>query len=227
RPADEILKEIANLIKKGYREITLLGQNVNSYKSQFPISPPSPRLPPTLKLWRTSRRASNFQKNSKPKVINFPQLLKMINDLPGNFKIRFITAHPKDMTNETIKALTLPKMNDYLHLPVQSGSDKILKLMNRHYTAAGYLRLIKKIRRVRPDIKIGTDIIVGFPTETRKDFHKTVELCEKVNFINAYIAQYSPRAGTLAAKIYKDDIPPEEKKRRWRILDNLINKKPR
>ncbi len=191
RPAAEIIEEIKILVGRGAKEIILLGQNVNSYKSR---------------------------------TVNFPKLLKMICDLPGDFKIQFITAHPKDMTEETIGALKLPKISDSLHLPVQSGSNRILKLMNRHYTAGRYLKLIAKIRRAKPAVKISADIIVGFPGETARDFQKTVALCKKAGFAGAYVAQYSPRAGTLSAKIYADDVPPEEKKRRWRVVDDLANR---
>jgi tRNA-2-methylthio-N6-dimethylallyladenosine synthase len=111
----------------------------------------------------------------------------------------------------------------YLHLPVQSGDDDILKKMNRHYTTKQYLDLTSRIRKEIPEIRIGTDIIVGFPGESEKAFKNTVDLCQKVKFCIAYIAQYSPRPGTPAYKM-KDDVSHEEKEKRWKILDNLINR---
>jgi tRNA-2-methylthio-N6-dimethylallyladenosine synthase len=127
------------------------------------------------------------------------------------------------MTDEVIDALTLPKMVNYLHLPLQAGDDKILKKMNRSYTAADYLKLVAKINKKRPGIALGTDIIVGFPGETKAAFQNTVELYKKANFDIAYLAIYSPREGTAAAK-FKDDVPRAEKKRRRDILQNLMEK---
>jgi tRNA-2-methylthio-N6-dimethylallyladenosine synthase len=191
RPANEIIKEIKSLIKNAYKEIILVGQNVNSYKD----------------------RSTNFSK-----------LLKKINDLPGNFRLNFLTSHPKDMSDELIETMTCcQKLIKEIHLPVQSGDDQILKKMNRRYTVAHYKNLIKTIRQKMPDIKISTDIIVGFPGETKKQFQNTVKLAKEVTFDKAYIAKYSPRPGTAAAKLV-DDITSAEKTRRWRLLDTLINK---
>lgn len=188
RPFEEIICEIKELARRGYKHITLLGQNVNSFKPSF------------------------------------ANLLRTIHEIPGIEKISFITSNPWDLTDEIIAAMSLPKIDRNLHLPVQSGDDEILRRMNRPYTAAQYLKLVKKIRRKIPDIKISTDIIVGFPGETKKAFENTVKLCKQVGFEKAYIAKYSPRPGTAAFK-FKDDVSPEEKKRRWRILEELINKK--
>ncbi|HUS59995.1 MAG TPA: MiaB/RimO family radical SAM methylthiotransferase [Nevskiaceae bacterium] len=192
RPFDEIVCEIEELAKRGYKEITLLGQNVNSYG-----------------------------KNLKPRW-KFSGLLRRLHQIEGIKRISFITSNPWDLTDDIIEAMSLPKSDRYLHLPVQSGDDEILKEMNRPYTAKGYLDLVKKIRAKIPNIKIGTDLIVGFPGETKKQFENTVKLCQKVGFVKAYIARYSPRPGTAAFKL-KDNVPPEEKKRRWQILENLIN----
>jgi tRNA-2-methylthio-N6-dimethylallyladenosine synthase len=191
RSAGDIIKEVRSLIKKGYKEITLLGQNVNSYEDGG---------------------------------INFPKLLKRINDIGANFRLRFLTSHPKDMSGELIEVMAnSQKLIKEIHLPVQSGDNQILKKMNRHYTTAQYKNLIKKIRRAIPSIKVSTDIIVGFPGETKKQFTNTIKLCKQIKFDKAYIAKYSPRPGTAAAKL-KDNISREEKKRRWQILDKLINK---
>jgi len=187
RPFEEIVCEVEELAQRGYKEITLLGQNVNSYRPSF------------------------------------AELLRRLHQIEGVKKISFITSNPWDLTDDIIEAMALPKIDRYLHLPVQSGDNRILKKMNRPYTALQYIKLVGKIRKKVPNIKIGTDIIVGFPGETKKAFQNTVDLCKKVDFVKAYIAKYSPRPGTAAFK-FKDDVPSEEKKRRWRILEELINK---
>ncbi len=197
RPFEEIICEVKELAKRGYREITLLGQNVNSYGKDFD---------------------DTYHRSKK----SFAHLLREIHKIGGIKKISFLTSNPWDLTEEIIETMRLPKIDRYLHLPVQSGDDEILKKMNRKYTSKDYLKLVEKIRRKIPDIKIGTDIIVGFPGETERQFQNTVKLCQKVGFVKAYIAMYSPRWGTAAFKL-KDNVPYEEKKRRWKILDDLIN----
>jgi len=191
---EEIICEIKELAKRGYQEITLLGQNVNSYGKDL-------------------KKAKN----------SFVNLLKEIHQVKGIKKISFLTSNPWDLTEEIIEAMKLPKIDRYLHLPVQSGDDEILKKMNRKYTSKKYLKLLQKIKKQIPEIKIGTDIIVGFPGETEKQFQNTVDLCQKIGFVKAYVAMYSPRIGTVAFKL-KDDVSHQEKKRRWQILDDLINK---
>lgn len=198
RPFEEIICEVEELARRGYKQITLLGQNVNSYN------------PPNYDV--------SIHNNQSP----FAALLKRLHEISGIEKISFITSNPWDLTDDIIEAMSLPKIDRYLHLPVQSGDDEILRRMNRPYTAKQYLVLVQKIRRRIPDIKIGTDIIVGFPGETEEQFQNTVKLCKKVGFEKAYIAMYSPRPGTAAFK-FKDDVPYEEKKRRWEILEKLIN----
>lgn len=194
REFQEVLIEIQDLAERGYTEIVLLGQNVNSYG-----------------------------KDLKPEK-KFSQLLKEIHKFSGVHKISFLTSNPWDFTNDLINSLKLPKVDQYLHLPLQSGDDEVLKRMNRKYTSEDYLRLITKIKQEFPGIKFGTDIIVGFPGETQDQFEKTVKVCREVGFVKAYVSRYSPRPGTVAAK-FKDDVPVAEKKRRWKILDNLINQK--
>lgn len=190
RPAKEIIREIKSLVKKDYKEVILLGQNVNSYKD---------------------------------KNVNFPKLLKKINNIKGNFKINFITSHPKDMSDELIETMAkCQKLIKEIHLPVQSGDNEILKKMNRHYTASHYKKLIRKIKQKIPGIKISTDIIVGFPGETKKQFQNTVKLAKEIKFEKAYIAKYSPRPGTLAFKL-RNNVSPQDKKTRWQILEKLIN----
>ena len=189
RPAQEIIEEVKKLIKKEYKEIILLGQNVNSYKD---------------------------------KNTNFPQLLKLINDLPGGFWLRFITSHPKDLSDELIETMAKSeKITEYLHLPVQAGDNQILKKMNRGYSVDQYKNLIEKIRKRIKNISISTDIIVGFPGETKKQFKQTAKLMKWVKFDMVYTAQYSPRPMTAASKL-KDDVIKKEKRRREQILTKII-----
>ena len=155
----------------------------------------------------------------------FPELLKIINDIPDNFKIYFMSSHPKDFSDKLIKTISeSKKVSREIHLPAQSGDNAILKKMNRKYTISHYKNLIKKIRKAIPDVKISTDIIVGFPGETKEQFQNTVKLFKELKFSKAYIGKYSPRPGTPAAKM-KDNVPIEEKKRRWQILNEIANKK--
>jgi len=193
-----ILKEVKSLVGQGYKKITLLGQNVNSYKN------------PDVK-------------SSKSKQSDFVNLLEKINKISGKFEIEFMTSHPKDMGDDLIKALaTLEKLSSNVHLPVQSGDDQILKAMNRHYTVADYLRLVKKLRSSVENLSLTTDIIVGFPKETKAQFQNTVELVKKTGFDQAFVSQYSPRPNTKAWDL-EDNISPKEKKQRWLLLDRLIN----
>ena len=193
RPAQDIYNELYTLIKQGYKDIILLGQNVNSYKN------------PTTK-------------------ITFPQLLKKIDAIPGNYWLNFFSSHPKDLSPQLIKAYTtLKHLTPYLHLPLQSGSDKILKLMQRRYTVAQYTKLIKQLKKTNPPIVITTDIIVGFPNETKQNFNQTKKVMAALKFDMAYISQYSPRPGIQAAAL-KDNIYKIEKKRRHKELTNILVK---
>ena len=210
RDFDEVICQAEELVSRGYTQITLLGQNVNSYKKNSKLKVQKAKL--QLKIKKLQKKYKN----------NFAILLAVLQDIKGLKKISFITSNPHDLTDDIIEAMKLPKIDRYLHLPVQSGDDQILKKMNRKYTAADYLARVAKIRKAIPDIQIGTDIIVGFPGETRKQFANTVGLCEKIGFEKAYLAQYSPRPGTAAARL-KDNVSPQEKKRRWQVLEDLIN----
>lgn len=157
--------------------------------------------------------------NSYP---NFVGLLRKITALPGDFKVKFLTNHPKDFSDKLIEEMAKnPKIIKYVHLPFQAGDNTILKKMNRNYTRADYLKLIAKIKKAMPMVVITTDIIVGFPGETEKQFQRTVEVMKKVNFKQAFIAKYSPRAGTTAFKM-KDDVPLVEKKRREQVLRKFL-----
>jgi len=210
RPIEEIYNEIKCLVEKGYQEITLLGQNVNSYHNNSELKIEN------LELIKTIDKLKKEYKN------NFAVLLALIHSIKELKKIHFITSNPHDMTDGIIQAISLPKIDRYLHLAVQSGDDEILKKMNRKYNSTEFLNLINKIREKISDVEIGTDIIVGFPGETKKQFQNTVKLCQKVNFCKAYISKYSPRSGTPAYKM-EDNVSHKEKKRRWKILNSLIN----
>jgi len=191
----EIIKETKNTIKQGFKEIWLLGQNVNDYQSPTDSS------------------------------TNFAKLLNMLNEIPGNFKILFTSPHPKNFSEELIDILAkCGKFGKYLNLPVQSGNDEILKKMNRNYTVKEYKKLVKKIRKKIPEIRLSTDVIVGFPGETKKQFQNTAKLLKEIKFNWAYIAKYSPRPGTVAALKMEDNVPLEEKKRREKILREVIEK---
>lgn len=161
----------------------------------------------------------------KDNKINFPKLLKLINQIPGDFIIKFLTSHPKDFSDELIDAIAIcKKVAKEIHLPIQSGDNDILKKMNRNYTVEHYKNLIQKIREKIPFVQISTDVIVGFPGETEKQFENTVKLFKKIKFDKAYINKYSSRVGTPAYKL-QDDISLREKKRRWSILNEIVKKK--
>ena len=190
RSPEDILDEIKNLVADGVNEVTLLGQNVNSYG-----------------------------KNLEEKI-TFADLLRMVHEVEGIERIHFTTSHPKDMSDDLIACFRdLPKLANYLHLPVQSGSNRVLKLMNRHYTREDYFTLIDKVRAVRPDISLSTDIMVGFPGETEEDFEDTLDLVKRVKYDNAFTFIYSRREGTRADKM-EDQVPKDVKDARFqRLLD--------
>ncbi len=178
----EVIAEVRGLIEKGYKEILLLGQNVNSY--------------------------------GKDKGMAFPQLLRELDGFDGEYVISFMTSHPKDCSRELIDVIAGSRhVSHHLHLPVQSGSDRILKLMNRHYDTAAYLDLVDYARSRIPDMQLTTDIIVGFPGETYEDFRMTLELIERVKYDSAFTFIYSRREGTKAAEM--DDPVSDEEKGRW------------
>ena len=190
RSPEDILDEIKNLVADGVNEVTLLGQNVNSYG-----------------------------KNLEEKI-TFADLLRMVHEVEGIERIHFTTSHPKDMSDDLIACYRdLPKLANYLHLPVQSGSNRVLKMMNRHYTREDYFTLIDKVRAVRPDISLSTDIMVGFPGETEEDFEDTLDLVKRVKYDNAFTFIYSRREGTRADKM-EDQVPKDVKDARFqRLLD--------
>ena len=192
RTPEQVLAEIKELAATGCKEIMLLGQNVNSYAGV----------------------------DESGEKVSFPQLLRMIDKVEGIERIRFMTSHPKDLSDDLIKCFAeLKHLCRQIHLPVQAGSDRVLKAMNRHYDSARYLELIEKLRKACPQIAISTDIIVGFPGETEEDFMSTVELVRKVRYDSAFTFIYSVRKGTPAEKM-EDQIPEEVKHQRFdRLLD--------
>ncbi|MEK7619197.1 MAG: MiaB/RimO family radical SAM methylthiotransferase, partial [Patescibacteria group bacterium] len=204
RPAHDVISEAHDRATNGCKEVTILGQTVNLY------NPPDKD---------SAFRADNPFDRSKN---CFGALMWELNQIEGIERIHFTAPHPHHMDSETIAALTLPKHVNYLHLPVQSGSNEVLKRMNRPYTREQYIEIIKNVRAARPDIAIGTDIIVGFCGETEAQFEETVSLYRECDFDIAYLARYSQRSGTAAVRMYKDDISKLEKKRRWIFLQHLM-----
>jgi tRNA-2-methylthio-N6-dimethylallyladenosine synthase len=201
RLEEEILKEIKQLVQKGYKKFTLCGQNVNSWG-----------LNPTEKF---EIRTGSNQK------LPFANLLRKVHEIEGVENISFISSNPFDFTNDLVDVIKLPKIDNYIHIAVQSGNNEVLKKMNRRHTVEEFTGLIKRIIAVKPAAEIGTDIIVGFPGETREQFMDTIELFKKVKFNVAFISIYSPRKGTAAERAYIDDVSKEEKSRRHTELTRV------
>ncbi|PPI88721.1 tRNA (N6-isopentenyl adenosine(37)-C2)-methylthiotransferase MiaB [Candidatus Pantoea edessiphila] len=196
RSSNEILLEISQLASQGVREITLLGQNVNAYRGL----------------------------NSEGQICTLANLLRLVAKIQGIDRIRFITSHPIEFNDELIEVYKdIPNLVSFLHLPVQSGSDRILKLMKRSHTALDYKSIINKLIQVRPNIQISSDFIVGFPGETVCDFNETINFIKDINFDMSFSFLYSPRPGTPATYL-PDEVKEEEKKRRLYLLQDLINK---
>jgi tRNA-2-methylthio-N6-dimethylallyladenosine synthase len=192
RPLEEIVCEVRELVGRGTKEVTLLGQNVDSYGHDLPDNP------------------------------ELADLLTQLNAMDGLWRIRFLTNHPKDMSHRLIETMTrLNKVCESINLPVQSGSNKILKAMRRGYTVEEYRHLVTEIRRIMPGVALSNDVIVGFPSETTAQFQETVNLLEELRFDTVHVAVYSPRPGTIAAREFEDNVPPEEKKRRFKIIEQL------
>jgi tRNA-2-methylthio-N6-dimethylallyladenosine synthase len=211
RKPEEIIAEVKRNVALGNKKITLLGQNVNDYK----FRPQTTDHPPQ------SGKVS--PKADRPQTINFVELLGMVEEIDGVEQLDFLTPHPKNTTKELFKLMAKSKkITKYLHLPYQSGSDRILELMHRGYTKKEYLSVVDDYKTIVGGT-IGTDIIVGFPTETDEDFSHTRNVLEKVKFMGAYIFKYSPRPGTKAYAL-KDDVPQKEKERRHKILLDLQKK---
>ena len=194
RPVESILKEVKRAAGEGCKEVILLGQNVNSYGKDL------------------------------PERVDFADLLRKVNEIEGLNRIRFITSHPKDLSDKLILAIAeLDKVCEHLHLPLQAGSNRILKLMRRGYTREDYLELVRKVRTLVPDISLTTDLIVGFPGETEEDFQDTLWMVEKVRFDGAFTFEYSPVPGTRASEL-ENQISDSVKRRRLRELIEVQQK---
>ncbi|WON76093.1 tRNA (N6-isopentenyl adenosine(37)-C2)-methylthiotransferase MiaB [Serratia sp. UGAL515B_01] len=195
RPSDDVLFEVAQLAAQGVREVNLLGQNVNAY------------------------RGATYDGG----ICSFAELLRLVAAIDGIDRIRFTTSHPIEFTDDIIAVYEdTPELVSFLHLPVQSGSDRILTMMKRAHTTLEYKAIIRKLRKARPNIQVSSDFIVGFPGETQADFEQTMNLIAEVNFDNSYSFMFSQRPGTPAADMV-DDVSEEEKKRRLHILQDRIN----
>ncbi len=203
RPLADVLAEARDRAAAGTVEITILGQTVNLY------NPPD-------KEHLSPKNPYDHSKNA------FAALMWELNQIDGIQRIHFTAAHPQYMDDQTLAALTLPKHVNYLHLPLQSGSNEVLKRMNRPYTREYYIERIAKLRELAPTIALGTDIIVGFCGETEEQFEETLDLYRVCDFDIAYTAMYSVRSGTAAVRMYKDDVGRHEKKRRWHALQRLM-----
>lgn len=191
RPVGSILKEVEAVAREGFKEVVLLGQNVNSYGKDLPNS------------------------------VDFADLLYEISKIEGISRIRFTTSHPKDLSEKLMLAMAnIDKVCEHLHLPLQAGSNRVLRLMRRRYTREDYLKLVCRLRSLIPDVSLTTDLIVGFPGEREEDFNQTLEMVEKVRFDGAFTFEYSPIPGTLAAK-FNDQLPDSVKGRRLRRLIDL------
>jgi tRNA-2-methylthio-N6-dimethylallyladenosine synthase len=192
RPSDKIIAEVNALARQGVKEVMLLGQNVNSYG------------------------------RTMPGEITFAELLRRVNAIDGIERIRFTTSHPQDLSPELVEAFaTLDKLCEHLHLPVQSGSDSVLARMRRGYTTAEYVRRIESLRERCPNISLSTDVIVGFPGETEREFRETLELLVRLEYSEIFSFTYSPRPQTVSAKLYSDDIPARVKKDRLAAVQSL------
>lgn len=225
RSVKSIMREIKDAATAGCKELTLLGQVVNHYIAPDPENFSSDN--PFCNLSRKQESASEVIHSASPfgttgPKDDFAALLWETNQIEGIERITWTAADPQYFSDAQIQALKLPRQMNYLHLPVQCGDNEILRKMNRHYFREKYIDLIKKIRLVRPEIAIGTDIIVGFCGETDEQFNNTVDLYRQCEFDIAYLAKYSERSGTAAAKAFKDDVPKIVKKQRWQILQDLM-----
>ena len=200
RDIESILKEVHDLEAKGFKEVTLLGQNVNSYRYQD---------------------AANSDNSDNGKS-DFPNLLRTVAEEVPSMRVRFTTSHPKDMSDETLRVIAeVPNVCKHIHLPVQSGSDKILELMNRKYTREWYMDRVNAIRRIIPDCGLSTDIFVGYHNETEEDHQLSLNLMREVGYDSAFMFKYSERPGTYASKHLPDNVPEETKIRRLNELIQL------
>ena len=194
RPLSDVLTEIANLAQQGVKEINLLGQNVNAYRGL----------------------------TDDGEICDFASLLRIVHEIPGIERMRFTTSHPREFSDAIIECYRdLPKLVSHLHLPIQSGADRVLSAMKRGYTALEYKSIIRKLRAIRPDLCLSSDFIVGFPGETEAEFEQTLKLVKDIAFDLSFVFIYSPRPGTPAANL-PDETPHEEKVRRLEALNEVI-----
>ena len=223
RPFEDIIAEIKELARRGCKEVTLLGQNVNSYGTDLVNNSKSGYK---LESGRTVKpvMVKHLGRYRIPTL--FPYLLEEVCKIKGIRKVKFISSNPWDFSDELIEVISKnQKIDRNIHLPVQAGDDDVLKRMNRWYSRKEYIKLANKIKRKVKGAQISTDIIVGFPGETEDQFENTVNLAKVVNFAYAYVAKYSARPNTAATKALADDVDYAEKERRFHILDQLINNK--
>ena len=193
RPLEDVLTEIVGLAQQGVKEVNLLGQNVNAYRGEMPDGG----------------------------ICDFAQLLRIVHEVPGIERMRFTTSHPREFSEAIIDCYRdLPKLVSHLHLPIQSGSDRVLSAMKRGYTALEYKSIIRKLRKYRPDLCLSSDFIVGFPGETEAEFEQTLKLVQDIGFDLSFVFIYSPRPGTPAANL-PDETPHEDKVRRLEALNEL------
>ena len=225
RSMESIMEEVQSLVEKGYSEITLLGMNVNSWGLEK-LGIGFRKLMMENKEFQREDLPDNQSQYLKPKgTPPFVKLLQEISKFDEIKKIRFMSSNPWDFHDELIEEVGKNKKIDrYVHLPIQSGSNAVLYRMNRGYTRERYIEVVEKLKKADPNIVIGTDIVVGFAGETEAEFQETVDLAKQMNWMVGFVAIYSPRPGTAGWKIYPDNIPHKEKKRRWEVLDQIINK---
>lgn len=214
RDVESILREVRDLHEHGYKEVTLLGQNVNSYLGEL-----------KSKNEEVNSEGNDGKADDKSEKVAFPALLRMVAEVVPDMRIRFTTSHPKDMSDDTLRVIAeMPNICHHIHLPVQSGSDHILKLMNRKYTREWYMDRVRAIRRIIPDCAISTDIFVGYHSETEEDHQMSLSLMREVGYDSAFMFKYSERPGTYASKHLPDDISEEVKLRRLAEMIELQTK---
>ena len=214
RDVESILREVRDLHEHGYKEVTLLGQNVNSYLGEL-----------KSKNEEVNSEGNDGKDDAKSEKVAFPALLRMVAEAVPDMRIRFTTSHPKDMSDDTLRVIAeMPNICHHIHLPVQSGSDRILKLMNRKYTREWYMDRVRAIRRIIPDCAISTDIFVGYHSETEEDHQMSLSLMREVGYDSAFMFKYSERPGTYASKHLPDDVSEEIKLRRLAEMIELQTK---
>lgn len=214
RDVESILREVRDLHEHGYKEVTLLGQNVNSYLGEL-----------KSKNEEVNSEGNDVKDDDKSEKVAFPALLRMVAEAVPDMRIRFTTSHPKDMSDDTLRVIAeMPNICHHIHLPVQSGSDRILKLMNRKYTREWYMDRVRAIRRIIPDCAISTDIFVGYHSETEEDHQMSLLLMREVGYDSAFMFKYSERPGTYASKHLPDDVSEEVKLRRLAEMIELQTK---